>query len=104
MLDHIYPEEVDVVIWHDAINNSLTKFTTNTRPLTSHELIQQLLSYKHRVAAIVYGHRVGTPHIYKWLFRSPILVLSVVEDLISFVPQPTRVGYKSTKSYISHID
>ena len=84
VLDHIYPEKTDVVIWHDAINNSLTKFRTNTRPLTPDELIQQLLPYQHRIAAIVYCHRVGAPHIYRSLFKSPFLVLGVVEDLISY--------------------
>ena len=80
VLGHIYPERTDMVIWHDA----LTKFRTNTRPLTPDELIQQLLPYQHRIAAIVYCHRVGAPHIYKSLFKSPFLVLGVVEDLISY--------------------
>ena len=80
VLDHIYPEKTDMVIWHDA----LTKFRTNTRPLTPDELIQQLLLYKHRIAAIVYCHRVGASHIYQSFFKSPFLVLGVVEDLISY--------------------
>ena len=36
------------------------------------------------LVTIVYCHRVGAPHFYKWLFRSSFLVLAVVEDLILF--------------------
>ena len=81
VLDHIYPEKTDIVIWHDAINNSMTKFRTNTRPLAPEELIQQLLPCNHCISAIVYCHQFGAPHIYKCLFKSPFLVL---EDLGSF--------------------
>ena len=74
----------DLVIWHDAINNSISKHrSNNNRCLSTDQLKSLLLRYKENIAAIVYFRRNGTDKIEKELKKTGILVLNIVEDFIS---------------------
>ena len=74
----------DIIIWHDLINNSISKHISNddTAP-TEFELRNILRYYKSNIAAIVYCQGVETPNIYDLLCSTGILIFSVTGDLIS---------------------
>ena len=74
----------DLVIWHDAINNSITKHrSNNNRSLSTDQIKSLLLRYKEIITAIAYCRRNGTDNIEKELKKTGILVLNIVEDFIS---------------------
>ena len=82
----------NLVIWHDTINNSLTKHRSNYNPLTNKfhpltpsQLVEELrhLNNTHKIEAIVYTRREGTRDIYDELNSSGILVIDAIRDLIS---------------------
>ena len=50
--------EKNVIIWHDVINDSLSKHRSNNdNPFTPESLIEILKEYKNKISAIVYIHR-----------------------------------------------
>ena len=74
----------DLVIWHDAINNSISKHRSNNyRSLSTDQLKSFLLRYRENITAIVYCRRNGTDNIEKELRKTSILVVNIVEDFIS---------------------
>ena len=74
----------DLVIWHDAINNSISRRPNNkNRKLSSEQFVNLLLMYRTKICAIVYCRRNGTEFIEESLGSTGILVLNVVKDVIS---------------------
>ena len=74
----------DLVIWHDLINNSLSKHPNNNfKPCPVPELLDILTLYRERIAAIVYTQREGTPNILSALYSTKILILNVSKALLS---------------------
>ena len=72
------------IIWHDVINNSLSKHRSNNdNPLTPESLIKILEEYKNKISAIIYVHRQNTPNIYGRLVETGILTINVIKHLIS---------------------
>ena len=58
----------DIVIWHDAVNNSISRHRSNNfNALTPNQLKKILLNYKRYIYAIVYCKRVGTEDIYIYI-------------------------------------
>ena len=83
-LHHFLSNRKDLVIWHDAINNSISKHrSNNNRSLSTDQLKSLLLRYKENITAIVYCRRNVTNNIEKELKKTGILVLNIVEDFIS---------------------
>ena len=83
-LHHFLSNRKDLVIWHDAINNCITKHcSNNNRSLSTDQLKSLLLRYKENITAIVYCRRNSTDDIEKELKKTGILVLNIVEDFIS---------------------
>ena len=83
-LHHILSNRKDLVIWHDAISNSISKHrSNNNRSLSTDQLKSLLLRYKENITAIVYCHRNGTDNIEKELKKTGMLVLNMIEDFIS---------------------
>ena len=81
---HFLSNRKDLVIWHDAINNSISKHgSNNNRSLSTDQLKSLLLTYKENITAIVYCRRNGTDNVEKELKKRGILVLNIVEDFIS---------------------
>ena len=95
-LDHYLLNQTDIVIWHDAVNNSISRHCSdNFNALTPNQLKKILLNYKRNIYAIVYCKRVGTEDIYSKLKESGILVINIVTDLISRRKQNlTELGQK----------
>ena len=76
--------ERNFMIWHDVINNSLSKHRSNNdNPLTQESLIKNLEEYKNKISAIIYVHRQNTPNIYGRLVETGILPINVTKQLIS---------------------
>ena len=83
-LDHYLLNRTDIVIWHDAVNNSISRHRSNNfNSLTPNQLKKILLNYERNIYAIVYCKRVGTEDIYSKLKESGILVINIVTYLIS---------------------
>ena len=83
-LHHFLSNRKDLVIWHDAINNSISNhLSNNNRSLSTDQLKSLLLGFKENITAIVYCCRNGTDNIEKDLKKTGILVLNIVEDFIS---------------------
>ena len=76
--------EKNFIIWHDVINNSLSKHRSNNgNPLTPESLIIILKEYKNKTSAIIYVHRRNTPNIYGRLVETGILTINVIKHSIS---------------------
>ena len=83
-LDNVFQYKSYIIIWHDAINNSLTSHRTNNyRELALPELATVLEHYQDRLKAIVYCPRNGAPNIFGFLKQTSIVTLHVVTDLVS---------------------
>ena len=77
-------QKTNLAIWHDVINNSLTKHKSNSYTgLEGSQLASILLTYKERIAAIVYCQRFGAPQIFEALRSTNIVVIRVTKNLIS---------------------
>ena len=76
--------EKNFIIWHDVINNSLSKHRSNNdNPLTPESLVKILEEYKNKISAIIFVHRENTPNIYGRLVETGILTINVTKHLIS---------------------
>ena len=73
----------DLVIWHDAINNSTTKHKSNSRPCGIKNLCSYLTRHSFRFQAIVYCKREKAPDIFPQLLETGILVIQTTEHVIS---------------------
>ena len=75
----------DIVIWHDVINNSLSAHKSNgNRPLTVQQLLNEIILIRHRIVAIVYVQRDGTPSVFRRLIaETGLLVLHIIDDIYS---------------------
>ena len=83
-LSHFFRDKKRLVIWHDVVNNSLSRHrSNNNKPLTPSQLIEVLEKYQERIEAIVYCPREGTPDIYNQLKRSALVTIHLVKDIVS---------------------
>ena len=59
-------EKNDIVIWHDVLNNSISKHESNNyRALTVLQSLEILKSIEDKLRALVYCHRFPTPNVYQ---------------------------------------
>ena len=82
----------NLVIWHDVLNNSISRHDSNNfRALSVTELIDTLKSIQDKLSALVYCHRHRTPFIFeelKSLESEPnFKVFNIVKDFISVKKQ-----------------
>ena len=83
-LSHFFRDKKRLVIWHDVVNNSLSRpRSNNNKPLTPSQLIEVLEKYQERIEAIVYCPREVTPNIYNQLKRSTLVTIHLVKDIVS---------------------
>ena len=83
-LHHYLSHRNDIVVWHDAINNSIRRHrSNNNRMLSSEQLVNLLSRYRTNFCAIVYCRRNGTEDIEESSGSTGSLVLNVVKDFIS---------------------
>ena len=81
---HYLSHRNDLVIWHDAVKNSISRHrSNNNRKLSSEQLVNLLLRYRTNICAIVYCRRNGTEDIEESLGSTGILVLNIVKEFIS---------------------
>ena len=84
LLAENFSEKTDIVIWHDVLNNSLSKHKSNNyRPLSVPELLDVLDCLKNKLRALVYCHRNRTPDIFEALKQQSISVFSIEKDFTS---------------------
>ena len=78
-----YPHADKVIIWHDAINNSLTPHHNNNHnSLFVQELIKEPNLVKNKISALVF-YRQGAPDIFAPLKQTDFVVVHVLKDLLS---------------------
>ena len=66
----------EIILWHDVLNNSLSKHRTNANTLYPlDDLISYLQSKRHRFKAIIYCRRTRTTDIFDSLMRTGILIV-----------------------------
>ena len=83
-LSHFFHDKKRLVIWHDVVNNSLSRHRSNdNKPLTPSQLIAVLENYQERIEAIVYCPREGTPDISDQLKCSTLVTIHLVKDIVS---------------------
>ena len=70
-----------LVIWHDVLNNTITPFK-QTKACPVPELIDILLRYKDRIAAIVNIKRFGAPLCLEGLRSTGIVVIDAYKQLL----------------------
>ena len=80
------------MIWHDVLNNSISKHDSNNfRALSVLDLIKTLKSLQDKLCGLVYCQRYRTPHIFEELkvlqTDHNIKVSSIVKDFISVKKQ-----------------
>ena len=81
---HFFRDKKRLVIWHDVMNNSLSRHcSNNNRRLTPSQLIAVLEMYQERIEAIVYCPREGNPDIYDQLKRSTLVNIHILKDIVS---------------------
>ena len=85
-------DEKDIVIWHDASKNSISRRgSDNFRALSVSELIEILKSLQDRLSALVYCHRYRTEDIFEQMkvleTDFGIKVFNFVKDFISPIKQ-----------------
>ena len=79
-----FAEKNEIVIWHDVLNNSLSKHKSNNfRALSVSELLDILRSLENKLRALVYCHRIRTPDISDILKTQSIPLFRIETDFFS---------------------
>ena len=79
LLENTTAKYEDVAIWHDTVNNSLSKHHSNyNRPLSTKQLIRQLENYP-QIKLVVFCPRVGAPNVFQQLCSSQLPTFSVLQ-------------------------
>ena len=96
-------EKNNVVIWHDVLNNSISRHDSNNfQALTVPQLIDELKAVQDKLSALVYCQRHRTPNIFEDLnvlkTDHNIEVFSIVEDFISSKKQKNPELLKKYKA------
>ena len=100
-LSHFFRDKKRLVIWHNVVNNSLSRHrSNNNKPLIASQRIAVLEEYQERVEAIVYCPREGNPDIYDQLKRCILITILIVKDIVSKRKQKDPSFLKSTERYI----
>ncbi len=83
VLKNFFPATKGVLIWHDVVNNSLSKYPGNNfTPLVPKGLLEILRSFS-QIETVLYVQRDGTPDIFSLLKGENFLTLHILKDLIS---------------------
>ena len=80
----ILARKYKVIIWHDIINNSISKRRWNNyRAISVEKLFRILRDFSHRVEAVVYCRREGATDIFRKLLENKITRLDNKSNLPS---------------------
>ena len=96
-------EKNNIVIWHDVLNNSISRHESNNfQASTVPDLIDVLKGLQNKLSALVYCQRHRTPNIFEDLnvlkTDHNIEVFSIVEDFISSKKQKNPELLKKYKA------
>ena len=96
-------EKKDIVIWHDVMNNSISRLNSNNfQALTVPQLIDVLKGLQNKVSALVYCQRFRTRYIFDALnvlkTDQNIEVFSILKDFISSKKQKDPELLKQNKA------
>ena len=84
LLSKDFAEKTYINIWHDVLNNSISKPKSNHfRALFVCELLDFLKSRKNKLRALVYCQRIRTPDISDLLKTQSIPVFRIETDFLS---------------------
>ena len=96
LLENTTAKYEDVAIWHDTVNNSLSKHHSNyNRPLSPKQLIRQLENYP-QIKWVVFCPRVGAPNVFQQLCSSQLPTFSVLQYTF---PDIKKVSPKVVEKY-----
>ena len=74
----------NIIIWHDVINNSLSKHRSNSdNPLTRESIIEVLKEYKNHYQPLFTYTIKKNPNVYRRLVETGIKTTDVTKHLIS---------------------
>ena len=116
LLSRDLKDKKDIVIWHDVLNNSISKHDSNNfRALSVLDLIKTLESLQDKLCALVYCQRYRTPHIFEELkvmqTDHNIKVFSIVKDFISVkkqkdpeIPKQFKALHQSPELELKNLD
>ena len=72
------------MIWHDVINNSVSRHRSNNfNRLSEDRLVAILKRYNAKTSAIAYCQRTKIEEIFEKFKESGILTISIIDDLTS---------------------
>ena len=96
-------DKKDIVIWHDVLNNSISKHDSNNfRALSELDLIEIVKNLQDKLCALVYCQRNRTPYIFEELkvlqTDHCIKVFSIVKDFVSVKKQKDPEFLKNFKA------
>ena len=75
---HKHTSQLQIVLWHDTINKSITPHSSNFyNPLSPQELVEALRALPCPVSVIVYCHRTNSPPIFDLLRQNFLTVHAV---------------------------
>ena len=88
LLSKVLAEKNDVVIWHDVLNNSISRHDSNNFcSLSVPDLVEVLKGFQNKLCALVYCHRYRTLDIFQQLkvleADLHVKVFNIVKDFIS---------------------
>ena len=84
LLQKDFVEITEIVIWHDVLNNSLSKHKSNNfRALSVSELLEILKPLGNKLRALVNCHRIRTPDIFDVLKTQNFPVFKIETDFFS---------------------
>ena len=76
--------QLNIVIWHDVINNSVSRHRSNNfNRLSEDKLVAILKRYNAKTSAIAYCQRTEIEEIFEKFKESGILTISMIDDLTS---------------------
>ena len=83
LLKNCFKSKRDLIVWHNEVNNSLSKHPSNGNdPLTAQQLQNVLTTFRDRIKAVVYCKRQGVPGIFENL-KNTVFTVHILENLIS---------------------
>ena len=103
MLSKDLKEKNNIVIWHDVLNNSISRHESNNfQALTVSQLIDELKGLQNKLSALVHCQRHRSSNIFEYLnvlkTDHIIEVFSIVEDFISSKKQKNPKLLKKYKA------
>ena len=72
-----------IILWHDVINNSIAKHTSDPRQPLSADGLSVLQTIRVFVSCIVYCQRKGAADVFEKLCSTRIPTLHIIKDLLS---------------------